>query len=181
MNVLLFGVKGCGKTTIGKELAKTLHSSFIDTDRLIEDFYYAEHDRRLTYREIFRKEGAFRFRVMEKQVITGLQDVRHSVIAVGGGTMKQPENVTLLSRISHMIYLFCEKKLLRNRVLTQNELPAFIDPEAPEDSFDRMYDERHEYYGRIADELLDISRMTREQTVEQLGELVERREKNHGK
>lgn len=159
MNIVLFGIKGCGKTTFGKKIAKKLGRAFIDTDHLIEDLYQMHRGHRVPCREIFLEVGPAGFRAIEYEVIQSLQDVQNSVIAVGGGAMVLLENVEALSKSSHMFYLVFEKEPLKKRVLSTQELPVFLDPNDPDSSFDRMYDERDEYYRKLGATELDVTEM----------------------
>ena len=173
MNIVLFGIKGCGKTTFGKCIAKKLKRAFIDTDHLIEEIYQTSRQKKLTCREIHEEVGPMGFRALEYEVIQSLQDVQKSVIAVGGGAMLLHENVEALKKSSQLFYLFFEREPLKKRVLSQDPLPAFLDPKDPESSFDRMFDERDDFYRKLGTEILDITQMKDEDVVSQICKLVE--------
>ena len=113
------------------------------------------------------------FRALEYEVIQSLQDVQKSVIAVGGGAMLLHENVEALKKSSQLFYLFFEREPLKKRVLSQDPLPAFLDPKDPESSFDRMFDERDDFYRKLGTEILDITQMKDEDVVSQICKLVE--------
>ncbi len=159
MNIVLFGIKGCGKTTFGRMLAKERGCAFIDTDLLIEEIYQINRQKKLTCRQIYEEVGPITFRSLEYEVVQSLQDVRNSVIAVGGGAMLLYENIEALQKNSHLIYLYFERERLKNRVLSQDPLPAFINPNDPEASFDKMYDEREDFYQKVGAEKVDVTEM----------------------
>ncbi|NGX51331.1 MAG: Shikimate kinase [Chlamydiae bacterium] len=171
MNIVLFGIKGCGKSTYGKAVAKKLKRAFIDTDRLIEESYQLTRKKKLTCREIFQEVGPVGFRALEYEVIQSLQDVQHSVIAVGGGVMLLRDNVEALSKKSHLIYLFFEKEELKKRVLSEDPLPAFIDPNDPDSSFDRIYDEREDFFRNLGPEIIDVTKLSDEEVLTQICKL----------
>ncbi|WP_420420602.1 shikimate kinase [Simkania sp.] len=184
MNILLFGIKGCGKTTFGKQIAKKLGRAFIDTDYLIEDLYQMHRGHRVPCREIFLEVGPAGFRALEYEVIQSLQDVQNSVIAVGGGAMVMIENVEALSKSSHMFYLVFEKEPLKKRVLSADELPVFLDPNDPDSSFDRMYDERDEYYRKLGATEINVTEMKDADVVGTICDLFDeavRKKGNRGK
>ena len=156
MNIVLFGIKGSGKTTIGKLLAKKLGKAFIDTDRLIEEVYQVNRQKKMSCRQIYEEVGPVTFRALEYEVVQSLQDVQKSVIAVGGGVMLLHENVEALKKRSHLVYLVFDREPLKKRVLAKDPLPAFLDPNSPEASFDKMYDERDDFYKKILKELIII-------------------------
>lgn len=72
MNIILCGLPGCGKSTLGKKIAPLYQFDFIDTDLSIEELYKAKTGREFLVREIYKKEGVRFFRQLEKQVIASL-------------------------------------------------------------------------------------------------------------
>jgi len=177
VNIVLFGIKGCGKTTFGRMIAQKLKRAFIDTDQLIEGIYQLSRQKKLTCREIYAEAGPLGFRALEYEVIQSLQDVQKSVIAVGGGAMLLHENVDALKKNSQIIYLFFEREPLKKRVLAEDPLPAFLDPKDPESSFDRMYDERDDFYRKLGAKILDVTQISDEEAVSKIQTLSE----EHGK
>ena len=159
MNVILFGMKGCGKTTFGRKLAKKLNRAFIDTDLLIEDFYELNRGKKLTSHQIYEEIGPAGFRFLESEVIQSLQDVQNSVVAVGGGAMMQIDNVEALKKTGLLIYLILDKETLKKRSLEGAELPAYLDPKDPERSFELLYSQRDDFYKRLGATELIITNM----------------------
>lgn len=78
--IFLIGFMGCGKTTLGKALAKALGRQFVDLDLYIEGRYHA------TVRQIFAARGEAGFRELERKVLNEVADFEDVVIACGGGT-----------------------------------------------------------------------------------------------
>lgn len=87
MNLVLIGMPGCGKSTIGKKTAKEIGKKFIDLDKEIEK------EAKRTIPEIFEKYGEERFRQIEKEVCARIAKEHGQVISCGGGIIKQPENM----------------------------------------------------------------------------------------
>ncbi len=136
-NIILCGFKRCGKTTLGKKIAKVTGREFIDTDPKNARELYLENP------EAFRK--------LEKEIIAGLKGTENGVIATGGGAVLDPENVSVLKSLGKIYYIRIEKEELKTRLLTP-PLPAFFDPHDPETSFEQMYQIRHPIYESIADD-----------------------------
>ncbi len=90
MRLVLLGLRGAGKTTVGRLVAERLGWPFIDTDALV-----VERAGR-AIRDIFERDGEARFRDLETEVLreSGLRD--RCVIAVGGGALDRPGNRRLL-------------------------------------------------------------------------------------
>ena len=78
-SLVLVGMMGTGKSTIGKEVAKKLKIEFIDTDALIED------DANLSIAEIFKKNGEKHFRELEEKIFLKIKNDKEKIISVGGG------------------------------------------------------------------------------------------------
>lgn len=150
MNVILFGFKGAGKTHFGKLLAQNLHRPFIDTDDLVVEL----SNQRKNIREIHQSLGEEAFRKLEKQALQALKQVENAVIAVGGGTVLDPENVAFLQKVGALIYLKVGADKLKIRLL-QGELPSFLDKKDPEGSFLRMIHEREPIYRSIPARCID--------------------------
>lgn len=172
MNIVLFGLKSSGKTTFGKQLAEKLGKAFIDTDRLIEETYQASRQKRLTTCQIYQEVGPVTFRALEYEVIQSLQDVQSSIIAVGGGVMLLHENVEALKKNSHLFYLVFDREALKKRVLARDPLPAFLDPNDPESSFDKMYDERDHYYKKITATQINVTTMKDKEVIDKICESI---------
>lgn len=168
MNIVLFGLQNAGKTTIGKKLAAKLNKAFIDTDHLLEKTYQISRQKKLTTRQIYQEVGPFTFRALEYEVIQSLQDVQNSIIAVGGGAMLLYDNVEALKKTSHLVYLFFEKEPLKKRVLAQDPLPTFLDPNNLDASFDQMYDERNDHYKKIGALEIDVTTLKDDTVIEKI-------------
>ena len=99
--IILIGFMGCGKTSVGKRLAETLDTDFLDTDELIE------RQQKKTISSIFAEEGEAAFRAMETECLKNLLDRKDDsfVLSVGGGLPIREENRKLLSQIGHVVYL----------------------------------------------------------------------------
>ena len=101
-SVVLIGFMATGKTVVGMALADALGCRFIDTDRVIED---AQH---MTIADIFHRDGEEAFRACEKRAVQSLHAiVQHErcVIATGGGTVIDPDNLRLLKAFGPMVCL----------------------------------------------------------------------------
>jgi shikimate kinase len=109
-NIILTGFMGCGKTTVGKLLARQLGYSFVDTDQLIE----ARSG--MSVREIFALQGEPTFRRLETAVAGELGTGEGMVIATGGGLMLNTENARLLSATGRVFCLTARPEVILRRV-----------------------------------------------------------------
>ena len=98
-NIVLIGMPGSGKTTIGKALSEKLNMEFIDTDQKIVD------NTNKTIPDIFAECGEETFRDLENQTIFEVSKKQQSIIATGGGAILRKENVKLLSQNGRIYFI----------------------------------------------------------------------------
>ncbi|HWP85882.1 MAG TPA: shikimate kinase [Terriglobia bacterium] len=139
--VFLVGFMGSGKTTVGKLLAQRMAWKFVDLDLLIEQ---AEG---MSIAEIFARAGEAAFRKREQELLRRILDEDERaggrVVALGGGTVAQPENFALLQHAQAItIWLECPIEQLLMRCALMVNRPLFRD----EASFRKLYEERLPFY-----------------------------------
>lgn len=176
MNIILFGFKSCGKTTLGKIIAERLGRPFYDTDEMIERQYERQTGSRLTFRQIYLTEGKEKFSQRESAALNELMSVENSVIAVGGSCVLNEVNRALLETLGSLIYLRIDKSALKARIFSK-ELPAFFDAADPEGSFERMYAERAPLYEKISPLVINVG----PKTAQELEALIYQLEGKDGK
>jgi shikimate dehydrogenase len=98
-NIILIGMPGCGKSSIGAELARRMGRSFADTDIEIER-RMGKHPAR-----IIAEEGEDAFRALEHEVLQGLCKERGMVVATGGGIVTRPENYRCIRQNGRVFFL----------------------------------------------------------------------------
>lgn len=98
-NLLLIGMPGCGKTTVGRALAQRLGRTLTDTDAMVEELAGC------SIPELFAREGEQAFRRMEHQVLCQVGKESGLVIATGGGVVTRPENLDPMRQNSTVIFL----------------------------------------------------------------------------
>ncbi len=137
-NIVLIGMPSCGKSTVGRALAKKLGRRFIDTDELIVE----KEKRPIT--EIFKELGERGFRDLETEaVLSAANSHTGAVIATGGGAIHRDENVRALKRSGRLYFINRE---LSHLVPTENR-PLASSTEAIE----ARYRERYPRYIEVAD------------------------------
>jgi len=109
-SIVLIGLRGAGKTTVGRALAKLLSCAHADTDELI----VAANGQSIF--EIFRDQGEPAFREQERQSIAQLVRNPPGVISVGGGAILDPVNVSALRAIGQLVWLTAPPSVLWKRI-----------------------------------------------------------------
>ena len=140
-NLVLVGMPGCGKTTVGMELARIAQRPFIDLDDEIV---------RLAGKsipEIFRRHGEPAFRALERKVLAEACDKSGQIIATGGGAVLREDNRTAMRRTGRVYFL--------RRDL--DTLPTGGRPLSQKGSLAEMYRQRLPLYEQTADAAIDNS------------------------
>ena len=118
-NVVLIGMMGCGKTTVGKELAKVMSDhKYVDIDLEIEK----STQKKIS--EIFLKHGEPFFRMLETEKIRKFsKNTEKQIISVGGGAFESEENRKNLSSNGVVIYLKASPKEIFERIKNETHRP----------------------------------------------------------
>jgi shikimate kinase len=168
MRIILIGMKGCGKTTIGTLLAEKLGIAFIDSDAEIEKAHEREKGEALPFRQIFKRYGEAYFRDLDTKTLKYIaQEFQEKdfVFSCGGRTPLVEENQRILVGLGEIIFLHLEKSVLLKRILAQG-IPAFFSyPDDPERSLNELVAERFSVYQKLADKTFDIGEETPEEVV----------------
>lgn len=98
-NVVLVGMPGCGKTTVGKKIAKLLDREFIDTDDEIVK------NQNISIPEIFERVGESGFREIETDIINEVSKKQGVIIATGGGAVLKNDNVNMLKQNGRLYFI----------------------------------------------------------------------------
>jgi shikimate kinase len=160
-NLILVGMMGAGKSTVGRLLARRLKRPFYDSDHEIE--------RRCGVRIplIFDIEGEAGFRVREAQVIADLCVLRGIVLATGGGAVLADENRRQLAAHGNVIYLHARPGHLWQRVRHDRNRPLLATPD-PQKKIEDLYAERDPLYREAADIILDTGKQSVQSLVRDL-------------
>lgn len=154
-NIILIGMPGCGKSTVGVVLAKVLGYRFIDADLLIQE----REDRLLS--EIIEEAGSEGFNQIENEVNSSI-NADKSVIATGGSVVYGKEAMAHLSEIGVIIYLRLPLGELENRLgdLVERGISMKEDQTLKD-----LYEERTPLYEQYADLTVDAGGLSIRETV----------------
>ena len=170
MHLLLVGLRGSGKTTIGRTLANLGPTPFIDLD-----------DRTATLagqsaRECFMQHGEARWRELESTAIDQALDEESSIIALGGGTPTSPGALTRIQRaqtegIARVVWLDAPDEILLKRIGEDPGRPALTNL-SPAEEMAEIRTQREPIYSQIAQERLDTASMPMDELLGRLAEFL---------
>lgn len=138
--VVLIGMPGCGKTTIGKVLAKELNYNFYDMDSSIEMISNK------SIKELF-SQGEHVFREFETKACTELSKKKRVIISSGGGVVKKDINIQILKE--NCIILFINRPI--EKIIEDVDIESRPLLKNGKEEIYNLYDERIELYKKAAD------------------------------
>lgn len=168
MNVVLCGMMGAGKTTIGIKLAELTGKRWYDTDGVISDRHGKISD-------IFEYYGEAHFRKLETEVVKELAPQDELVISTGGGLVLKPENNTLLKANGKIIFLRASLETLVKRLRVDDTRPLLHrSAENLRDRLTKLINERAPVYEHVADFVVDVDGKTPETIANEIISLLEK-------
>lgn len=144
--IFLCGFMGCGKSTVGRNLARILKCDFIDMDRYIEK----KENKKIA--KIFKDNGEEYFRNLETETIKCFKD-KKAVIATGGGAMLREENSTCAKEIGVIILIDTKFSVCYNRIKGDKRRPLAY--KSSEEELLNLYNTRREKYERASEYVID--------------------------
>ena len=160
-SLILVGMMGAGKTTVGRMLARRLKRAFYDSDEEIE--------RRCGVRipVIFEIEGEAGFRTRETQVIADLCALSNAVLATGGGVVLSEENRRRIAARGTVVYLHARPSYLWQRVRNDRNRPLLATAD-PQQRIEDLYSQRDPLYREVADLVIDTGKQSVQALVAEL-------------
>lgn len=148
-NIVLCGIKHCGKTTVGREIAAVLDIKFVDSDDLIVQ----KDGGTRSVREIFSVEGEEFFRKLEAEVLAELAESgQRMVIALGGGALSNPFADDLIKdKLGFKVWLDTDDKIAFKRIIKKGLPPFLQNASDPEQAFKEMNIARKAVFASLCD------------------------------
>jgi len=163
-NIILIGMPGAGKSTVGVILAKRIGFHFIDTDLLIQ----AQEKCRL--QQIIDTQGLENFRKIEEQMLLKLH-TEHSIIATGGSVVYSEKGLEALGKTGLLIYIQVFLTALQKRIADMGQRGLVM---AKEQTFEQLYQERTPLYEKFAKLTISGEGINAEQVAAMIEKEIER-------
>ena len=166
MNLILCGMMGAGKTTIGIKIAELTGRRWYDTDGVIVDKYGKISD-------IFEYYGEAHFRKLETEIVKQFSTQDNLVISTGGGLVLKEENNALLKANGKIVFLRASFETLAKRLIVDGTRPLLqSSTESIYERLQKLLKERTPIYERVADCIVDVDGKTPKQIAEEVVRVV---------
>ena len=159
-NLVLLGMMGVGKSTLGKIVAKNQNMEFVDTDKNIEKKCS------MKISEIFTKKGEKYFRNLEEEEVLHVLEKNNRVVALGGGAFinSSIRNKILENAIS--VWLDCDLSVLNERLKINKNRPL-LSEENIEKKISELYSERKGIY-KLANYKINCDNLNKEKIIKKI-------------
>lgn len=145
-NIILTGMMGSGKTSVGLELAKILECDFFDLDEIIEKKYG-----KIT--QIFKDKGENYFREIETSELKNFKNNGAFVLSTGGGAVLKEENLEILKSLGEVFYLSADAQTIYDRVKEQTQRPL-LNTKDPKKTIEDILSSRLEKYEKSGEKIV---------------------------
>ena len=152
-NIILVGLMGAGKSTVGRRLSQKIGWEFVDTDSLVEK------NCGTSVNVIFEVEGEKGFRLREKKVIEMVMNRDQQIIATGGGAPTLEKNRKYLSK-GFVIYLYVKPQSLWARLQHDDSRPLLQGSTDVRKKLEVLFEERDPIYRNLADFVVSGENLT---------------------
>jgi shikimate kinase len=150
LNIILIGMPGAGKSTVGVLLAKRLGYNFVDTDLLLQS------QQQCRLQKIIAREGLGNFKAIEEQVLIELTTT-HSVVATGGSAVYSERAMARLRKLGQLVFIDIPLEELLGRVNDMDNRGLVI---GPNETYENLYKERLPLYQKYAEVTISGDGMT---------------------
>lgn len=159
-NIVLVGLMGSGKSTVGKYLAQDTGLRFIDTDKVIEDSVG------MKISDIFELKGEAEFRQLECEAVKEVAEKDAVIISTGGGAFENAANRNILLTNGMVFYLKASADCLFKRIKNDNSRPL-LNGDNPKSVLEGLITERETNYKK-AHHVINVEHLTAKEVAEEI-------------
>lgn len=152
-SIVLIGMMGAGKSSVGLCLQRRTGLALIDTDEMVTSLLHMSIPR------IFAKYGETKFREAETNALRSVPGAEQRIIVTGGGIVLRRKNVEIIKKLGVVVWLDADEETLFARASKRRNRPLLL-AQNPARAFSRILNARMPLYSRIADIRVDTSVLT---------------------
>jgi shikimate kinase len=167
-SIVLVGMMGAGKSSVGRCLQSRTGLIRFDTDEIVSSRFG------LSIPEIFTKFGEDQFRQAETEALANLTPMKPAIIVTGGGVVLREENTAHLKRLGMVVWLDAEEGALFERASRRGNRPL-LQTENPRESLSLMLQARTPLYAKAADMRVETTKLTHDEVTDIILAKIERR------
>lgn len=162
MNIVLIGMRGAGKTTVGKLLAEKLKKEYIETDQEVAK------KANMPITDIVAKHGWEYFRQLERYTVEMVAQKDNCIIATGGGVVVNKQNVDALKQHGKLFYLEAPVEVLIERIGDDNNRPSLTGKTSRPEDMKAVMQQRKKLYEEAADAIIETNNKTTSRVSEEI-------------
>jgi shikimate kinase len=166
MNIVLTGMRGSGKTTVAKLLAKKLHLSFYDLDILLTE------KEKMPISDVVKLHGWDYFRDKESEIAEKVSQKTNAVIATGGGVILRKQNIAALKKNGTFVFLKTSVDEMIKRIGFDKNRPPLTIHKTLKEELEEVWRKRKDLYEKTADITIETDNKTVAQIVEAINNNV---------
>jgi shikimate kinase len=155
-SIVLIGMMGAGKSSVGRCLQRRIHVALLDTDDIVAS------KSEMSVPELFAKQGEEEFRKLETEALRSLPTTEQTIVVTGGGIVLRKENLELLKRLGVVIWLDGDEETLFQRASRSGKRPL-LHGKNPRQAFAQMLKVRLPLYAKTGYLRIDTSVLTDEE------------------
>jgi shikimate kinase len=155
-SIVLIGMMGAGKSSVGRCLHESTTLALFDTDEIVTSKFG------MPIPKIFSEHGENKFREAETEALGKVPSDQPAIIVTGGGIVLRQENIDLLKRLGAVVWLMADEKTLFERASRVGNRPL-LQHEKPRRTFAQILQARLPLYAKVADIRVDTSMLTDEE------------------
>jgi shikimate kinase len=167
-SIVLIGMMGAGKSSVGRLLQRRTGLARFDTDEMVAAKFGSP------VAEIFATQGETMFRDAESEALRSLAEEDSAIVVTGGGIVLRPENVDLLKQMGLVVWLEAKEETLFERA-SRRETRPLLKTENPRMAFAAMLKARRPLYQSAADLRIDTTKLTHDEVADMILTEVEKR------
>jgi shikimate kinase len=167
-SIVLIGMMGAGKSSVGRLLQRRTGLARFDTDEMVAAKFGSP------VAEIFATQGETMFRDAESEALRSLTEEDSAIVVTGGGIVLRPENVDLAKQMGTVVWLEAKEETLFERASRRGTRPL-LQTENPRMAFSTMLKARRPLYQSAADLRIDTTKLTHDEVADMILAEVEKR------
>ena len=145
--ITFIGMPGVGKSSIGKQIAKSINWTFEDTDTLIQKHING------SLKSFIEEQGDSAFRQLEESIVTTITEFNNKIIATGGSVVYSEKSMSHLKKNTTIIYLYDSQQNIEKRVKASIKQRGIVGLTT---SFKDLYEERLPLYEKYSDITIEL-------------------------